>query len=139
MFWNLAIIGIIFLVGFLINHIIEYKKLKLDNKILEQQVKEIRNHFEIYRNVSNCETEETENLRKRNAELLMENMQLKSLVSAYRNTFGNGFNGTYSTHQIPQDTIEAVKYAMKHAHPDNGGSAEDFIKFKKCYEDLTNK
>ena len=39
--------------------------------------------------------------------------------------------------KIPPDTIEAVKYAMKHAHPDNGGNAEDFIKFKKCYEELT--
>lgn len=40
---------------------------------------------------------------------------------------------------MPQGTIEAVKYAMKHAHPDNGGSSEDFIKFKKVYEELTNK
>lgn len=40
---------------------------------------------------------------------------------------------------IPPDTIKAVKYAMKHAHPDNGGNAEDFIKFQKCYEELTRK
>lgn len=40
---------------------------------------------------------------------------------------------------IPHGTIEAVKYAMKHAHPDNGGNAEDFIKFKKCYEELTRE
>lgn len=118
MFWNFVIIVIIFLVGFLINHIAEYKKLKLDNEILELQVKEIRNHFEIYKNVSNCENGETENLRKQNAELLMENMQLKSIVSAYRNTFGNGFHNTYSKSQIPQGTIEAVKYAMKYSHPD---------------------
>lgn len=39
--------------------------------------------------------------------------------------------------EIPPDTIEAVKYAMKHAHPDNGGNAEDFIRFKKCYDELT--
>ncbi len=38
---------------------------------------------------------------------------------------------------IPPGTIQAVKYAMKHAHPDNGGNVEDFIKFKKCYEELT--
>lgn len=36
--------------------------------------------------------------------------------------------------KIPPDTIQAVKYAMKHAHPDNGGNAEDFIRFQKCYE-----
>lgn len=136
MFWNLVIIGIIFLIGFLINHIIEYRKLKFDNEILELQIKEIRNNFEMYRNVSNCESGEIQNLRKRNAELLMENMQLKSLVSAYRNTFGNGFNSPYSVPEIPKGTIEAVKYAMKHAHPDNGGNAEDFVKFKKCYEEF---
>lgn len=38
---------------------------------------------------------------------------------------------------VSQDEIDAVRYAMKHAHPDNGGNAEDFIKFQKCYEDLT--
>lgn len=39
--------------------------------------------------------------------------------------------------KIPKDTIQAVKYAMKHAHPDNGGNADDFIRFQKCYEELT--
>lgn len=38
---------------------------------------------------------------------------------------------------VPPNTIQAVKYAMKHAHPDNGGNAEDFIRFQKCYEELT--
>lgn len=41
--------------------------------------------------------------------------------------------------KIPKDTIQAVKYAMKHAHPDNGGNVEDFIRFQKCYEELTRK
>lgn len=40
---------------------------------------------------------------------------------------------------LPPNTIQAVKYAMKHAHPDNGGNAEDFMKFQKCYEELTKK
>lgn len=40
---------------------------------------------------------------------------------------------------IPQDTISAVRYAMKHAHPDNGGSAEDFDRFRKCYEELVGR
>lgn len=34
-----------------------------------------------------------------------------------------------SESNIHHDTILAVKYAMKHAHPDNGGNAEDFIRF----------
>lgn len=40
---------------------------------------------------------------------------------------------------VSPNTIQAVKYAMKHTHPDNGGNAEDFIKFQKVYEELTNK
>lgn len=38
---------------------------------------------------------------------------------------------------VLQDEIDAVRYAMKHAHPDNGGNANDFIRFQKCYEELT--
>ena len=37
------------------------------------------------------------------------------------------------------DIIKAVKYAMKQAHPDNGGNAEDFMLFRKYYEELTRK
>lgn len=40
---------------------------------------------------------------------------------------------------LKQDIIKAVKYAMKQSHPDNGGNAEDFIRFQKCYEELTRK
>lgn len=39
----------------------------------------------------------------------------------------------------PEETIEIARYAMVKSHPDNGGKAEEFIKFKKCYEALTNK
>lgn len=41
--------------------------------------------------------------------------------------------------EIPKGTIEAVRYAMLHNHPDNGGDAEKFILYKKCYDKLTNK
>lgn len=40
---------------------------------------------------------------------------------------------------VSQDTIDAVRYAMKKSHPDNGGNAEDFVRFKKCYEELTGR
>lgn len=139
MIWNLVIIGIIFLVGFLINHIIKHKELKFDNMILKKQVDEIRNNFKMYRSISDCENAEVEKLRNRNAELFMENMQLKSLIGAYRNAYGNGYQDAHSTPQIPKDTIEAVRYAVKRAHPDNGGNAEDFIRFQKCYEELTRR
>lgn len=34
------------------------------------------------------------------------------------------------------DLLEAIRVAMKASHPDNGGSAEDFIKFRKLYNNL---
>lgn len=139
MIWDLVIIGIIFLIGFLINRASKYKRLKFDNMILKKQVEEIRSNFGMYRSISDCENGEAERLRSSNAELLMENMQLKSLIGAYRNAYGNGYQGSYLAPQIPKDTIDAVRYAMKHAHPDNGGNAEDFIRFQKCYEELTRK
>lgn len=37
---------------------------------------------------------------------------------------------------VPRGTLEAVKYAVKKAHPDSGGNKKDFIKFKKCYDEL---
>lgn len=135
MIWNLVIIGIIFLIGFLIDHVRKYKDLKFDNMILKKQVEEIRNNFKMYRSISDCENGEIERLKSKNAELFMENMQLKSLIGAYRNVYGNGYQ---RVPQISKDTVDAVRYAMKHAHPDNGGNAEDFIKFKKVYEEITN-
>lgn len=37
---------------------------------------------------------------------------------------------------VSQDTIDAVRYAMKKSHPDSGGNADDFVRFQKCYEEL---
>ena len=31
----------------------------------------------------------------------------------------------------------AIKYAMIKSHPDNGGSQDDFIKFRKLYQDVS--
>lgn len=38
-----------------------------------------------------------------------------------------------------KDVKDALLYAMKKSHPDNGGKEEDFIRFKNCYEELTRK
>lgn len=40
---------------------------------------------------------------------------------------------------VSEDIKEAVKYAMIHSHPDNGGTPEDFTKFRKVYEELKTK
>lgn len=114
-------------------------------KILHAEIEELKErsedkHFE-FRNIEL--RGENESLRIQNKELLNKNMQLESLISAYRNTTGNThrneFHSVYSAPSIPQGTIEAVKYAMKKSHPDSGGNSEDFIKFRRVYEQLTEK
>jgi hypothetical protein len=45
----------------------------------------------------------------------------------------------YKSQQKPSttsnaDMLYAVKYAMKHAHPDKGGKQEDFIRFNEMYQ-----
>lgn len=39
--------------------------------------------------------------------------------------------------KVSQEVIDAVRYAMKKSHPDNGGNAEDFMRFKKVYEEVS--
>ena len=46
------------------------------------------------------------------------------------------FRTAMSQIKVSPDIKDAVHYAMVHAHPDNGGKQEDFIKFRKCYEQI---
>ena len=119
----------------IINQYINIRKLKLDNEIAKLSIKEIRNNYEMRIRLSECDSSQTEALKEKNSALLLENMQLKSVIDAYRNVYGR----TSQTPQISQDMVDAVKYAMKKSHPDNGGNAEDFVRFKKCYEELTGR
>lgn len=127
----------------LVDSILGKKKLRLENRILKNELEKanetITNNLGEFAKIIELSErgKEIEDLKSRNADLLMENMQLKSLVGAYRNTFGSGFHNTNSKPEISKDTVSAVRYAMKHAHPDNGGNAEDFIRFQKCYDELT--
>ena len=41
------------------------------------------------------------------------------------------------TDNISNQVKEAVKYAMKKSHPDNGGDKELFIKFRNIYKEIT--
>lgn len=48
-------------------------------------------------------------------------------------------NGIYNKEETRSDVRDAVKYAMKKSHPDNGGSADDFRKFRELYEEMEGK
>lgn len=66
---------------------------------------------------------------------------LKGRVNSYkaqyyllRNTVNtmNNYNKVGNNQQI----IDAIKYAMKKSHPDNGGNTEDFKKFRDLYNSM---
>lgn len=67
---------------------------------------------------------------------------LKGRVNSYKaqydllkkNTINtmNNYNKVNNNQQI----LDAVKYAMKKSHPDNGGNAEDFKKFRELYNSM---
>ena len=40
---------------------------------------------------------------------------------------------------LPNGTMDAVRYAVKKSHPDNGGNAEDFIKFNEILKKLKER
>lgn len=72
-------------------------------------------------------------LKDINHTLSTENIRLKQRIASYERT------ERFETKSVPHNTIEAVKYAMKKSHPDNGGNAEDFMLFQKVYDELTRK
>lgn len=66
---------------------------------------------------------------------------LKGRVNSYkaqydflRNTINTMNN--YKEVGNNQQIIDAIKYAMKKSHPDNGGNAEDFKKFRDLYNSM---
>ena len=69
-------------------------------------------------------------LTSEKANLKLENMQLRDqllLKSMYKPS---------SKPVTDKEMMDAVKYAMKASHPDNGGKQEDFIKFNALYKKI---
>lgn len=64
-----------------------------------------------------------------NCHLRLQNNMLKSAIDKMKSEPAT----------VSEDIKEAVKYAMVHSHPDNGGTPEDFMKFRKAYEELKAK
>ena len=51
-------------------------------------------------------------------------------LSVYRNSNSKSYN------KYDDEVKDAITYAMKKSHPDNGGCEEDFIRFNKLYEKI---
>ena len=67
-------------------------------------------------------------------ELKIENDYLQRRLT-YQNIGGNA-STRHSTPKYSKDLVDAVKKGMMAAHPDKGGNAEDFIRFRKEYEKI---
>lgn len=108
---KIAIFIILFLalrlVSWIIQMKIEIKSLKLDKEIAEKRIINLQNNMEIQRTIYQAE---------------IDRISRRSVPRPV---------------EIPKGTIEAVRYAMIHNHPDNGGSSEKFILYKNCYDKLT--
>ena len=73
-------------------------------------------------------------LKSQVEKLEWENNRLERLNFILRNRVPSA-----PSREIPKGTIQAVKEAMKRAHPDNGGNTEDFEIYRRAYNVLTGK
>lgn len=78
---------------------------------------------------------EKEILEKRNEKLHL-NLDIQKKMYKQEIEKLRSVNRISKSIEIPKGTIEAVRYAMIHNHPDNGGSTEKFILYKNCYDKL---
>lgn len=58
------------------------------------------------------------------------------LLKSYRNSIKNHTYSKSKIDELKEEVKEAVRYAMKKSHHDNGGSAKDFDKFRKLYNSM---
>lgn len=128
--FSICVLGI----GWFITNMLKNKQIALEKKLGETHAQEVQNRFDIYRNITDSE------IKRLNQKILLDSQMYANFQMDFQSfqRFKNGC-GNETKANLPPNTIQAVKYAMKHAHPDNGGNAEDFMKFQKCYEELTKK
>ena len=113
-------------ISFFIVAVHERNDLRLEKEIKKEMISD----FEIRKGIlENVHVSEKRQLQIEICELQKENIKLLAILNS-KHVQNKGLN-------VSKDTIDAVFYAMKKSHPDNGGKEEDFIRFKKCYEELT--
>lgn len=57
-----------------------------------------------------------------------------NILKNYKSFFETSYKA--ASHKYDSNVKEAVKYAMKKAHPDNGGNNEEFNKFRELYNKI---
>lgn len=69
------------------------------------------------------------------SQLEMDKLRLNSEIVRLRYEVSSIKNTSQNTSSLSNDEIEKVlRYAMKKAHPDNGGNEEDFILFRSMHD-----
>lgn len=111
------------------------KHIKDVKEIADSCIEEAKYKMQWQLKIANIDKEslkiQVESLERHNMNLMQELHRIKDIV--YQDRYGM-FNNSQN---IDKDTIDAVYYAMKKSHPDNGGNQEDFIKFKACYDRIS--
>ena len=112
------------LIYILINLYKKYLELRIDNTSDKILIKSLTNQL---KEVSKTNTYESSYYRQKYEEAVSVILSLRSQLSVYRNS---------NSHDYDSDVKDAIRYAMKKSHPDNGGTKEDFIKFNALYEKI---
>lgn len=106
-----------------------YEKVKEENLELKDMLYSIEENRNYYKMLSDNYYDLNTRLKRLNYILEEEVKILKTQPEA----------ATHHINPADQEIIEAVKYAMKMSHPDNNGNAEDFMKFRKLYKEITER
>lgn len=122
--YSLALLGLGFFLGWGL-HCIE-----MDDEISENR--DLVEEFNRCKNQLKYAKYEISTLRRENHKLQIRVSVLRDDITALRTE-----NVAHvQKYKESPEVKEAVKYAMKSAHPDNGGDAKDFMKFRELYNKI---
>lgn len=109
------------------------RRLSKDLSEAQKEIEEMQRYRDYIEKKIDLKDDIISSLKMEVTELKHFNVKYKALIKQYQS------GDICSSLNVSQDIILAVKYAMKKSHPDNCGNAEDFVRFKKCYEELTRR
>lgn len=122
--YSLALLGLGFFLGWGLHCI------KMDDEISENR--DLVEEFNRCKNKLKYAEYEISTLRRENHKLQIRVSVLRDDITALRKE-----NVAHvQRYKESPEVKEAVKYAMKSAHPDNGGDAKDFMKFRELYNKI---
>lgn len=122
--YSIVLLGMGFFLGWGLHGI------KMDDEISENR--DLVEEFNRCKNQLKYAEYEMSTLRRENHKLQIRVSVLRDDITALRKE-----NVAHvQKYKESPEVKEAVKYAMKSAHPDNGGDAKDFMKFRELYNKI---